>query len=66
MQRDKELLAPQSAWQVTLDEDNSLQWRSYERTTGQQPAHSFGQRIADFFTASCRKNSCSHHRHLTY
>jgi putative cardiolipin synthase len=45
----KELLTDNSAWQVTLDDKDKLQWQSYEGTTGQQPAHSFGQRIADFF-----------------
>jgi putative cardiolipin synthase len=45
----KELMTPKSAWQVSLDENDELQWQSYEGTTGQQPANSFGQRIADFF-----------------
>jgi putative cardiolipin synthase len=45
----KELLTDNSAWQVTLDDNDKLQWQSYEGITEQQPAHSFGQRIADFF-----------------
>ena len=52
----KELMTPQSAWQVSLDENDELRWQSWEGTTEQQPAHSFGQRIADFFYSILPEN----------
>jgi putative cardiolipin synthase len=43
------LMAPENAWQVYLNENHQLRWKSRAGTMAFQPARSFGQRIADFF-----------------
>ena len=40
---------PDHAWQVDMDENRALYWRSSAGTVHRQPARSFGQRVADFF-----------------
>ena len=42
-------MAPENAWQVSLDEDGQLRWKSAVGVRNLQPARHFGQRIADFF-----------------
>jgi len=43
------LMDPENAWQVFVDENNYLSWKSTAGTVLHQPARSFWQRIADFF-----------------
>lgn len=44
-----ELSSEQNAWQVDLDENDRMRWRSRGEVRFRQPARSVGQRIADFF-----------------
>ncbi len=44
-----ELMSPENAWRVYLDEKNKIRWESISGKVSRQPARSFGQRIADFF-----------------
>ena len=41
------IMQPQSAWEVSQDDDGNLQWRSYEGTVNRQPARSTCQRLLD-------------------
>lgn len=43
-----ELMSPENAWQVKIDENGKLTWTAQEGVRTQQPARHFGQRIADF------------------
>lgn len=43
-----EMMSPENAWQVKLDENGNLTWTAGEGVRTQQPARHFGQRIADF------------------
>lgn len=40
---------PENAWEVTLENDNNLVWRSRDETKRIQPAPNIGSRISDFF-----------------
>ena len=43
-----EMMSPENAWQVRLDDNDNLTWTAKEGVKQQQPARHFGQRIADF------------------
>jgi len=43
-----ELISPENAWEVTLNEKGKLRWTSSAGTVKKQPARSSGQRVADF------------------
>ncbi len=43
------MIAPENAWQVTLNEKGKLRWTSSEGVRKNQPARGFGQRCSDFF-----------------
>jgi len=44
-----EMLSPELAWRVYLNEDDQLRWESSTGTRSTQPARGAGQRISDFF-----------------
>lgn len=43
-----ELLEPDNAYHLTINESNTLEWNSIDGTTASQPSRGLGQRIADF------------------
>ncbi len=43
------LMAPENSWQLYLNDNNALRWKSSQETVSSQPARSFGQRVSDFF-----------------
>ncbi|MFK5921543.1 MAG: phospholipase D family protein [Verrucomicrobiota bacterium] len=45
----EQLMSPENAWQVYLDEHQRLRWKSSEGVVSRQPARKFSQRISDFF-----------------
>jgi putative cardiolipin synthase len=45
----EQFMAPESAWRVTVGDNDKLQWSSAQGTVYRAPARSFGQRISDFF-----------------
>ena len=45
----KELMRPDNAWRVYLNENNSLRWESGAGTVSRQPARNGWQRVTDFF-----------------
>jgi putative cardiolipin synthase len=42
-------MRPDNSWRVEIDEDGRLRWTSTAGVKHIQPAHSFTQRLADFF-----------------
>jgi putative cardiolipin synthase len=46
-------MAPADVWRVALNKDNTLRWETSAGSVSVQPARSFLQRIADFFSACC-------------
>lgn len=44
-----EMMSPENAWRVTVDDDDRLVWTSSAGVVYRQPARSSGQRVADFF-----------------
>ena len=42
-------MQPENSWRVDIDEKGRLRWTSAAGVKYLQPAHSFRQRIADFF-----------------
>jgi putative cardiolipin synthase len=45
----EQFMAPDSAWRVTVDDNDKLQWTSAQGNVNKAPARSFGQRLGDFF-----------------
>jgi putative cardiolipin synthase len=45
----EDIMAPDSSWQVSIDPDNRLVWRTDKETTYSQPGRNFWQHISDFF-----------------
>jgi cardiolipin synthase C len=43
------LMQPQNSWQVLLDDDGDLYWRSSKGIENSQPAQNFWQRMQDVF-----------------
>jgi len=43
-----QLMSPENSWQVYLDEQKRMRWKSSEGVVSRQPARKFSQRIADF------------------
>ena len=44
-----DLMSPENAWRVDVDENGQLRWTSVEGVVHRQPARGTGQRVADFF-----------------
>ena len=44
----RDMMSPDSAWQVGLDDEGKLQWTSAEGTVSKQPAREESQRIVDW------------------
>lgn len=44
-----DLMKPENAWRLSIDEDDKIEWKSSDRVLSAQPARGFFQSIADFF-----------------